>query len=71
MVQFLLGDLISGKCWAKAKPRHRHNLMMPRTKFPLGGGVLNIDQGRGWGGALGYGQSLKWLNYPLIISDIS
>lgn len=69
MVQFLLGDLISGKCWAKAKPRDRHNLMMPRTKFPSGGGFLNIDQGQG--GTLGYGQSLKWLNYPLIISDIS
>lgn len=64
MVQFLLGDLISGKCWAKAKPRHRHNLMMPRTKFPLGGGVLNIDQGRGWGGGTGLWPKSEMVELP-------
>lgn len=47
MVQFLLGDLMSGKCWAEAMHKDWHNLMMPRTKFPLGGVFLNMNQGQG------------------------
>lgn len=57
---------MSGKCWAEAKPKDWHNLMLPRTKFPLGEGFLNID-----GGNTGLWPKSEMFELPLIISDIS
>lgn len=56
MVQFPLGGLVSGKCWAEAKPGDWHNLMMPRTKYPFGGGFSKHRLRAG--ATLGYGQGL-------------
>lgn len=56
LVQFPLEELLSGNYWVEVKPRDCHNLMMPRKKFPFGGGFSKHRPRAG--GALNYGQGL-------------